>query len=74
MTFEELQKMVTSRFSDLILIRWQGDDIAICDGPFLSEWRVAIFKYHLSLRPGHELHDDLIKLANDVRKEHYNVL
>lgn len=73
MTFEELQKMVTQRFSDLTLMHWKGDDLAICNGPFLSEWRVAIFKHGLSFRPNHDLHDDLIKLANDIRKEYFNV-
>ena len=46
----------------------------ICGGEHLELWRVKITSHQLTFRPGFDIHEDVIALANEIRKDYYNVI
>lgn len=76
MTVEEIKVQLQKRFNDLDVSRLMGKEELYVHslGGNCLDWRIIICKHELKLRPYHEIHNDLIILANDFRKEYFNVL
>lgn len=73
MNLDSLRQKLKTRFNDLDIVESFGR-LVICNGGYLEMWHIKIDKLTLIFRSGYQLHDDLIILANEIRKEYYNVI
>lgn len=73
---EKCNTKLSKRFMDMKLVVVSGSNelLAICNSGFEDEWRLAFDKGKIIFRPGHDIHEDLLILANEFRKEYFNVL
>lgn len=76
MTIEEMRLQLQKRFNDLDISKANFKEELFIHSfdKDCFDWRIIICKHELKLRPYHDIHNDLIILANDFRKEYFNVL
>lgn len=62
-------------FSDMGIVEVESNDtVLICSFGESDFWQIEISKYGLTFRRAYEIHDKLILIANEIRKEYYNVI
>ncbi len=70
---KEIDKKINKRYSDLNVVYNKGL-LVICGGGYLELWSIAIDQNFLHLRRNYQIDDDLLILANEIRKEYFNVI
>lgn len=80
-TVKEMNKKLNQRFSDLKLSTFMDGEVLYVHSIGLEteeyaskNFRIAILPHELKFKKGYEIHPDLILLANDFRKDYFNLI
>lgn len=80
-TVKEMNKKLNQRFSDLKLSAFMDGEVLYVHSIGLEteeyaskHFRIAILPHELKFKKGYEIHPDLILLANEFRRDYFNVL
>lgn len=80
-TVKEMNKKLNQRFSDLKLSTFMDGEVLYVHSIGLEteeyaskNFRIAILPHELKFKKGYEIHPDLILLANEFRRDYFNVL
>lgn len=81
---EESRITLEKRFNDLGIVHQienrggtsivKDDVLYICGGEHMELWKIKITSHQMTFRPGFDLHEDLIAIANNIRKDYFNVI